>query len=100
MAASVFPFFRFLMLAAVAIFHARAADPTPPEGMVLIKGGTFSMGSKDGATDEQPVHEVTVKSFFIDRTELTNAQFEAFTKATNYVTTAERLLTSKDIPGL
>ena len=79
---------------------AFAAEPAPPEGMVLIKGATFSMGSKDGASDEQPVHEVTVKSFFMDRTEVTNAQFEAFTTATKYVTTAERVLTSKDIPGL
>ena len=79
---------------------AFAADLVPPEGMVLIKGGTFSMGSNDGASDEKPVHEVTLKAFFMDRTAVTNAQFEEFIKATKYVTTAEHVLTSKDIPGL
>jgi formylglycine-generating enzyme required for sulfatase activity len=67
---------------------ASADDPVPPEGMALIKGGNFSMGSKDGASDEQPVHEVTLKSFFMDKTSVTNAQFA---EATKYVTTAERV---------
>ena len=33
------------------------------------------MGSEDGFDDEQPVHEVTLDAFWIDRTEVTNAQF-------------------------
>jgi len=85
------------MLTALSVL---ADNPPAPEGMVFIKGGTFAMGSKDGASDEQPVHDVTVKSFFMDRTAVTNAQFEAFTKATNYVTVAERVLSAKEIPGL
>ena len=94
---------RFSLLPVIFLFAttlASAADPVPPDGMVLIKGGTFSMGSNDGASDEKPVHEVTLKPFFMDKTSVTNAQFEEFTKATKYVTTAERVLTSKDIPGL
>ena len=87
-----------ILLAAMSA--AFAADPAPPEGMVLIKGGTFSMGSNDGETDEKPIHEVKVKPFFMDRTPVTNAEFEAFTKATKYLTTAEHVLTSKEIPGL
>ena len=58
------------------------------------------MGSEDGATDEKPLHEVTVKSFFMDKTEVTNEQFAEFVKATNYVTLAERPLTAKELPGL
>ncbi len=58
------------------------------------------MGSEDGATDEKPLHEVTVKSFFMDKTEVTNAQFAEFAMATKYVTLAERPLTAKDLPGL
>jgi formylglycine-generating enzyme len=84
-------------LVAVPIF---AADPTPPNGMVYISGGTFSMGSVDGPEDEQPVHEVAVKAFFMDAMEVTNDQFAEFVKATNYVTVAERPLLGKDIPGL
>lgn len=68
--------------------------------MAFIKGGTFTMGSEDGATDEKPLHEVTVKSFFMDKTEVTNEQFAEFVKATNYVTLAERPLTAKELPGL
>ncbi len=83
-----------------AMSAAFGADPAPPEGMVFIRGGIFSMGSNDGETDEKPVHEVKVKPFFMDRTPVTNAEFEAFTKAAKYVTTAEHVLTSKEIPGL
>jgi len=34
------------------------------------------MGSEDGAANERPVHEVTLDAFWIDRTEVTNAQYE------------------------
>ena len=62
------------------------------EGMVWIPGGTFQMGSEDDQArpDEAPVHSVKVDGFWIDQTEVTNAQFAAFVKATGYVTTAEK----------
>ncbi len=68
-----------------------AADVTPV-GMVWIPGGDFLMGSEgeDARPDEGPVHRVHVKSFWMDRTEVTNDQFAAFVGATNYVTLAER----------
>jgi formylglycine-generating enzyme required for sulfatase activity len=49
----------------------------PSDGMemVYVPGGTFEMGSTDGDSDEQPVHSVTLDSFWIDRTEVTNAQY-------------------------
>jgi serine/threonine-protein kinase len=43
--------------------------------MVYVPGGTFEMGSTDGEDDEKPVHTVTLDSFWIDRTEVTNAQY-------------------------
>lgn len=63
-------------------------------GMVRIPGGTFGMGShsKEGRADEYPVHQVQVKGFWMDETEVTNAQFAAFVKATGYVTTAEKAI--------
>jgi formylglycine-generating enzyme required for sulfatase activity len=68
--------------------------PTPPAlvGMVYIPGGEFSMGSTDplARPDEAPVHRVRVRGFWMDATEVTNAQFAAFVKATGYVTVAER----------
>lgn len=61
------------------------------EGMVKISGGEFLMGASDkkGRSDEYPQHKVIVKSFWMDATEVTNAQFEKFVKATGYITTAE-----------
>lgn len=48
---------------------------------VEIPGGSYSMGSDDGESDEKPVHTVTVSSFEIARTETTVAQFRACVEA-------------------
>ena len=58
--------------------------------MILIKGGTFLMGSNDGLPQESPVHEVTVKSFYMDKTPVTVAQFRNFIESTGYKTEAEK----------
>lgn len=97
-----------------------ATSPLPPavaglekkDGMVLLPGGTFKMGNDqvfeaivEGKTvekkfpEESPAHTVTVQPFWIDETEVTNAQFAAFIKATNYVTFAERQVKPEDFPG-
>jgi formylglycine-generating enzyme required for sulfatase activity len=47
--------------------------------MVFIKGGTFMMGSSAGDPDEQPVHEVTVSGFYMDKTEVTQAEYKRVT---------------------
>ena len=64
----------------------------PTAGMVWIPGGEFRMGSTDrlARADEQPVHRVRVRGFWMDVTEVTNAQFRAFVQATGYRTVAER----------
>jgi formylglycine-generating enzyme required for sulfatase activity len=49
--------------------------------------------------DARPIHRVYLDGFWIDRTAVTNAQFEAFVKATGYVTVAERTPTAADFPG-
>ncbi|MDQ3010530.1 MAG: formylglycine-generating enzyme family protein [Acidobacteriota bacterium] len=63
-------------------------------GMVWIPTGEYMMGAsaKDDAAraDEHPAHKVSVDGFWMDETEVTNAQFAAFVNATGYVTTAER----------
>jgi len=61
-------------------------------GMVWVPGGTFLMGAADaeGGPDEYPRHPVTVPGFWMDATEVTNAQFAQFVAATGYVTTAEK----------
>lgn len=62
------------------------------KGMIWINGGEFQMGgdNKQAAQDEYPKHKVILSGFYIDPTEVTNAQFAEFVKATNYVTTAEQ----------
>ena len=63
-----------------------------PPGMAWIPGGEFTMGTDDpeAAPAEQPAHRVRVDGFWMDVTEVTNAQFRRFVEATGYVTTAER----------
>jgi formylglycine-generating enzyme required for sulfatase activity len=63
-----------------------------PPGMVWIPGGEFTMGtdSELGWADEKPAHRVRVDGFWMDKTDVTNAQFRKFVEATGYVTTAEK----------
>lgn len=62
----------------------------PLAGMVRIGGGRFTPGSDAGYPDERPLGAVDVGDFWIDRSEVTRAQFGAFVAATGYVTEAER----------
>jgi formylglycine-generating enzyme required for sulfatase activity len=63
-------------------------------GMVWIPGGIYDMGASDSdrmaLSHEKPKHTVKVDGFYMDETEVTNAQFSRFIEATNYITTAER----------
>ena len=45
------------------------------DGMVRLAGGSFTMGSDRGEPDERPPHPVTLKPFWLDRTEVSVAQF-------------------------
>ena len=58
--------------------------------MVLIGGGTFLMGTDDGMVFESPVHEVKVKSFWMDKHEVTVAEFARFVETASYKTDAEK----------
>ncbi len=49
--------------------------------MVLIPAGEFQMGSNDGGNVERPVHTVYVDAFYMDKYEVTNAQYAAFLTA-------------------
>jgi sulfatase modifying factor 1 len=69
------------------------------EGMALIPGGTFRMGSEDFYPEEAPVREASVESFWIDTLTVTNREFSRFVRKTGYVTIAERPLNPDDYPG-
>ena len=68
-------------------------------GMVKIPGGIYTMGSVGAYAEksEGPEIQVEVKSFYIDKTEVTNASFSEFVKATSYITVAERPINWEDI---
>ncbi|HEY0981595.1 formylglycine-generating enzyme family protein [Schlesneria sp.] len=70
-----------------------------PPGMVWIPAGEFWMGtdSPDAWDDERPAHRVKLDGFWIDATEVTNAEFQRFVDATGFLTTAERAPTLEEI---
>jgi formylglycine-generating enzyme len=99
---------------AVSAFQPTIANsaPAPGEalaGMVWIPGGEFSMGAADppdmdevgmkATKDSRPIHRVDVDGFFMDKTDVTNAEFARFVGATGYVTVAERKPRAEDFPG-
>ncbi len=69
------------------------------DGMVWIPGGRFWMGT-ERMEDAQPLHQVEVKGFWMDRNDVTNEEFAVFVKATGYVTIAERPLDREEFPNL
>lgn len=70
----------------------RGSDPR--KRMVALDAATFRMGTDDPdripADGEGPSHDVAVDAFWMATEAVTNANFAAFVKATDYVTDAER----------
>ena len=64
------------------------------EGMALLPGGEFLMGTEDGngfaADGEGPVRRITINPFYIDVHAVSNAEFAQFVDSTGYRTEAER----------
>ena len=88
--------YRFGVLGiALTMACSKATDPeyvieesvvTTPAGtehvQVFVPASTFTMGSSDGPSNERPPHEVMLDAFYIDKYEVTNAQYLAFVEAT------------------
>ena len=97
----------FLIAAAVCVFilaglsiggyviwkslTAGGPGPTPSPApltvnaeLAAIEGGTFVMGRNTGPSEETPAHSVTVQSFRMDRTEVSNNEYAQFVAATNH----------------
>lgn len=96
--------------------HATPSGDSAESRMVRLKGGSFLMGTTTvghshhgngqgsrasarnvtdpshavGDEDERPAHRVTLSPFYIDTTEVTNAEFAHFVELTGYKTDAER----------
>ncbi len=82
------------VLATTILQQSVGAAAPPPEGMVWIPPSEFVMGSDASYArpDERPAHRVRVDGFWMDVTEVTNAQFRKFVDATKYKTVAERAI--------
>lgn len=87
---------RFVAIQADSLTSKEGKDKAK---MILIEGGKFKMGSAN-FEDAQPIHEVSLNSFYMDEHEVTNAQFAAFVAATKYMTVAERPLNAEEFPGV
>lgn len=98
---SLWRIFILVQIATSALVQAadNSPDPNPP-GMIWIPRGNFFMGSATGPSDARPIHDVTVDGFWMDETEVTNAEFLRFVEATGYVTWAERKPEAKDFPDV
>lgn len=57
---------------------AYAQTPRPPEGMIRIPAGEFTMGNDEGAQHEKPKRKVVLDSYYIDIHEVTNAEYHTF----------------------
>lgn len=86
----------FLTLFLIALWAnvARADDAPVPDGMVLVTAGEFTIGTNESEgigpntprsnNDARPQHRVTLPTFYIDKTEVTNAQYKKYCEATGY----------------
>lgn len=70
------------------------------DGMQLLPGGQFLMGSNEFYPEERPLRWASVDPFWIDRTPVTNAEFKKFVEETGYVTVAETLPDLRDFPDI
>jgi formylglycine-generating enzyme required for sulfatase activity len=74
-----------LLTASLLLFSLAGCLPrtaSPGEEMVLVPAGAFWMGSSEGDSDERPMQQVYLRAFWIDRYEVTNAQYAEFLNAT------------------
>jgi eukaryotic-like serine/threonine-protein kinase len=78
--------------------------PTPPPEefkpeLIAIPGGSFQIGRNEGRENERPENPVDVKSFRMDKTEITNAEYYAFITETSYRPVPAHWVNDKPIAG-
>ncbi|MBX3168334.1 MAG: SUMF1/EgtB/PvdO family nonheme iron enzyme [Candidatus Eremiobacteraeota bacterium] len=71
-----------VFLALVSTIRAEVLKPRDGSTMLWVPPGTFSMGNEQATRDQRPRHKVTLAGFWIGRSEVSNAQYEAFLQAT------------------
>jgi serine/threonine-protein kinase len=82
----------FMLRSKVITPAGKPNNPNGPNGpevlkkaeLVDISGGMFQMGRNDSLPTESPAHQVTVKEFSMDKTEVTNAEYARFVSESNH----------------
>jgi formylglycine-generating enzyme required for sulfatase activity len=75
----------YMLVFACCLAAAGPAEaPEPPEGMVYVPAGPFIMGSNRGDADEMPRHTANTGAFFIDKYEVSNAEFRKYEPGFSY----------------
>lgn len=77
-------------------------NPEKPFGMTLIPGGSFIMGKSDedlAHVEDAPTKTVTVRSFYMDETEITNSEYRQFVEWVKDSTMRVRLAILADEMG-
>lgn len=57
---------------------AKPKDKEEAEGMVMVHGGEFIMGSDEGDLNAKPAHKIKLDAFMIDKNPVSNAQYQKF----------------------
>jgi len=90
-----------LFLLCLVLFSCKKVNTDKPliienKDMVWIPSGTYERGANlndiNARPDEKPKHKVYIDGFWMNKTEVTNAQFLTFVEETRYITTAERAI--------
>lgn len=68
----------------VTLYYDESRIGIEPNAMVLVPAGEFTRGTNTRLSDEGPEHKVTLKAFYIDQYEVTNAQYKKFIDATGH----------------
>jgi eukaryotic-like serine/threonine-protein kinase len=84
--------------------NANSTASPPPQVsykpvMIPIPGGTFMMGRNDGPQIEGPAHSMPVKSFSMDKTEVTNGEYYQFVSQKGYQSIPDHWINNQPIKG-
>jgi gliding motility-associated lipoprotein GldK len=77
-------------------------NPEKPYGMTLVPGGAYIMGKSDNDVaniQDAPTKTVTVRSFYMDETEITNSEYRQFVEWVKDSTMRVRLAILADQMG-
>ncbi|MGM0636345.1 MAG: gliding motility lipoprotein GldK [Bacteroidota bacterium] len=76
--------------------------PEKPYGMVLVEGGAFIMGKSDhdiAGLNNAPTKTVTVTSFYMDETEITNSEYRQFVNWVRDSVVRQKLAEEAELAG-